>query len=411
MMLVYVFAVHLCAPPALAQPKDMPDYLLDQARLRRQALTSVALSFTVTQEAPDDAPSELSEIQQIDRSILLDLASGRYIQERAISRADAEAPIPAHFSYDGSVESTFVADLNSGSLTAPTLTPLGEASAISIALLNPPGPGGLGMNDGSLESFLERGRLREELEEIDDSLCYVVDAFLGETHYATLWLDTHRDLLPVRRETFGADGRPSSSAVVRGAALFDNLSGPPVWLPTSITTMARIGGYELVSHIDVSVEDVEINPPVTDDSFRIDFPPGATVFNQFTGLTYEIDEDGIPVAVETGAIEPVALAEAPPVPAAKASEPTLPPPSATAPTVEPTSRPVPPQPPIRSRPEEARNRKPVTASAPAPSPASALPVAAEPPQQPGAIWWALPAMAAAAILALVALQRAAGGRR
>lgn len=261
---------------------------------------SLQLAFTVNYDPPPGGVAGQGYVRKISRNVLVDLVGGKYVQTRTIELSDSDAPpVEAIFAFDGEVEYCLVPELGLGYATDRPNLRIEQESPISVwMMLNPPQPDGLGFNDGSLESLVAHGVLRDSLEEVEGSLCYVVDAFHDDVHYATVWLDAARDLLPVRRVVNGNDGLPTSVVTVHSAVSFDNPAGGPVWLPYVVTTEATVAGQTYTAGIEVPPEEgVDINPPTQPQDFQISFPPGTTVANHITGETFVIDQAGEPVLV------------------------------------------------------------------------------------------------------------------
>ncbi|MFH1747864.1 MAG: hypothetical protein ABIG44_12585 [Planctomycetota bacterium] len=173
-----------------------------------------------------------------------------------------------------------------------------EAGVLGVLMLNAPDPDGTGIEDASLESLLRHGTLAEEIEDVGGRPCYVVEAVFEGLHYATIWLDAERDLLPVKKVVYGRDGSEASVVVVNEAVTFEETwSGETLWVPTQWEAQIRIGGELLRRSFTVDAESIVVNPEVEENEFRIDFPPGTTVMDRVAGLTYTISESGEAVEV------------------------------------------------------------------------------------------------------------------
>ena len=70
------------------------------------------------------------------------------------------------------------------------------------------------------------------------------------------------------------------------------LEDEQVWLPKSWQTEFQARGEILRNYTVIEPESVEINPPVTDEDFLPQFPPGTIVSDQITGQVYRIADSG-----------------------------------------------------------------------------------------------------------------------
>ncbi|MBU0640316.1 MAG: hypothetical protein KKB50_15735 [Planctomycetes bacterium] len=275
-----------------ATPNLTLDDLAALASARREKLNAVEVAFTVFQEPLRGMES--SFISSIHRETLVDLRTDRYSVRRTIQQPAKDDTETVAFAFDGDAETTLLVDSLIGIVDdSPALNGRLESGILATLMLNPPEPDGLGLSDGSLESLLQHGVLRDEREDVDGHLCHVVDAILDGVTYATVWLDAERDLLPLVRVVYGKDGEVVSKTIVKKAVGFEETSiGERAWIPAIWETQAQIRGQVVRSIYEADVESITVNPIVEDCDFRFDFPPGTRVTDRVAGITYTICETG-----------------------------------------------------------------------------------------------------------------------
>ncbi len=252
--------------------------------------SSLWVAYDVFQEP---AAFDPTHIPHLFRSVLVDASTGRFFMDRSM---EIEQPghegetATATFAFDGEVQGAFLPDQLIGILTEGTdIDGLNESGLWGVMMLGEPQPGGMGIDDASLESLLAHGTVRDQLELVTDTPCHVVDAFYEGVRYATVWLDVERGLLPMKRVGWRLDGTASSTVTV-DAVMF--LEDEQVWLPKSWQTEFQARGETLRTYTVVEPESIEINPPVYDEDFRPQFPPGTVVTNQISGQAYRITDSG-----------------------------------------------------------------------------------------------------------------------
>ncbi len=260
---------------------------------RSQRIQNLAISLDVFQ---DEHPADRRAwIPRVSRAIFVDAETGRFRMHREIERpVGGETPGSAvsEIAFDGQTQTALLPDEAIGVISEGTnLNGLVESGVWGMMMLAAPQPGGFGIDDGSLESLLARGTLRGELEWIDGVPCHVVDATRDGVRYATIWLDAERDLLPVRRVVYSADGNMASEVTVDDAVFVDDES---TWLPASWQTRFRARGETFSTQTVVHAESIELNGPIEDSEFAIEFPPGTAVADQVSGITYRVSESGEP---------------------------------------------------------------------------------------------------------------------
>lgn len=279
------------ADPPLA-PRDLGE-LRALAAERSQRIQNLAISLDVFQ---DEHPADRRAwIPRVSRAIFVDAETGRFRMHREIERpVGGETPGSAvsEIAFDGQTQTALLPDEAIGVISEGTnLNGLVESGVWAMMMLAAPQPGGFGIDDGSLESLLARGTLRGELEWIDGVPCHVVDATRDGVRYATIWLDAERDLLPMRRVVYAADGSVASEVTVDDAVFVNDGAA---WLPASWQTRFRARGETFSTQTVVHAESIELNAPIEDSEFAIEFPPGTAVADQVSGITYRVAETGEP---------------------------------------------------------------------------------------------------------------------
>jgi hypothetical protein len=252
---------------------------------------SLLLAYDIFQDPAAFSPD--SHIAHMYRNVLVDAATGRYSMEESKqieSAAHDSATQTVEFTFDGEVQAAFLPDQMMGVLREGADADGLQMSALwGVMMLGEPQPGGLGIDDASLESLLSRGTVRDQLEFVGETPCHVVDAYYEGVRYATVWLDVERGLLPMKRVGYGRDGNVSSAVTVDSVVF---LEAGQVWLPGSWQTEFQAMGETLRTHTVIEPESVKINPPVSDDDFRPWFPPGTTVSDLISGQAYRITDSG-----------------------------------------------------------------------------------------------------------------------
>lgn len=286
-----LLSVCLLALACIAAAQDPLESLMDRARLRREMLHGIRMR--VLTEQSSSRPASALSLDAIDRDIVLDLMNDRYAISRTAFVAGSDEPMAAQFAHDGDVYDMHIPKNALGFVDdGPTIHGRREAGVSDFFLWNPPTPEGIGIDDGSLESLLAHGVLRDEMEIVGDRRCYVVDAEKDGISYATVWLDPERDLLPARLQTYGYDGSVRAEAEILDAAAFPTGSGGIAWIPLRWRHAMRIGGhlYEVTSTADGA--SIEVNPQFEPGDFRIDFPPGTLIQDRVSNTFYKISDSG-----------------------------------------------------------------------------------------------------------------------
>jgi hypothetical protein len=252
---------------------------------------SLLLAYDIFQDPAAFSPD--SHIAHMSRNVLVDAATGRYSMDEVSQVEHTEhdlVPQTVEFTFDGEVQAAFLPDQMMGVLREGADADGLQMSALwGVMMLGEPQPGGLGSDDASLVSLLNRGTVRDQLEFVGETPCHVVDAFYEGVRYATVWLDVERGLLPMKRVGYGRDGNVSSAVTVDSVVF---LEAEQVWLPESWQTEFQAMGETLRSYTVVVPESVKINPPVSDEHFRRWFPPGTIVSDLISGQAYRIADSG-----------------------------------------------------------------------------------------------------------------------
>lgn len=273
------------------EQRDRPltiEELRGLARERRHIASSLFLSFDVFQEPAGEGPADW--IPYMARSVLVDIDSGRFWtrRETEVQRSgDVETGL-VELAFDGSIQTSFLPNESIGIIEeGSSVNGLVESALWGVMLLGEPQPGGLGIDDGSLENLLENGIVRADPESVGDSRCQVVDAEFGGVRYATVWLDVQHDLVPMRRIGYAPDGSILTDVTVDSLAFPENVQ---LWIPASWRTEFRARGTTFRSRSVVHVESIEFDPPIVADDFVIEFPPGTVVTDQIRGVVYRVAE-------------------------------------------------------------------------------------------------------------------------
>ncbi len=255
---------------------------------RPARVNSLWISYDIFQD-----PSSFGHIAHMFRSVLVDTTTGRFSMDQSMEIEGAEHDFGTQTvtrTFDGEVQAAFLPDQMIGFVMEGTdVDGLSESVLWGVMMLGEPQPGGMGLDDGSLESLLAHGTVRDQLELVADTPCHVVDAFYEGVRYATVWLDVERDLLPMKRVGYGWDGNVSSTVTV-GSVVF--LEDEQVWLPESWQTEFQARGETLRNYTVIEPESIELDPPVTDEDFQPRFPPGTIVTDLISGQAYRIADSG-----------------------------------------------------------------------------------------------------------------------
>jgi hypothetical protein len=269
------------------------DDLRAMATERRLRLGAVQLTFTVKQDVPQGAAPTRDTITSISRSMLLDLDRRRFRMDRQCEFFGGEFGEPAVFTDNGEVASVLLSELLLGTVDSKqAVDGRSEAQALTLMMVNPPRPGGRGFDDGSLESFLQTATLRPDTDEVEGRPCFVVDHILDGVLYATVWLDTEHDLLPMKSVSFRADGTEVCRVMTTRMAPFRTSSGGELWLPLAWETEAWIGDAPVHNSVETDPESVVIGASADDSQFEPYFPPGTTVADHIAHLLYRVSETG-----------------------------------------------------------------------------------------------------------------------
>lgn len=252
---------------------------------------SLRVAYEVFQDP--SAENRHGHIPYLFRNILVDTATGRYAMDRSleIEGVGMEGEFKtASFAFDGEAQEVLLPDDLIGIIMKNALADgLAESQLWSVMMLGESQPDGLGIDDSSLDSLLSRGVVRDRIEMAADRPCHVVDAYRFSTLYATVWLDAERDLLPLRRVVYNVHGSVASEIAVDSVA-FHEQSG--TWIPKSWHTEIHVRGEILRTYTHVDVESVEFNPPISEENFKLQFPPGTLVTDQIAGQGYVISDSG-----------------------------------------------------------------------------------------------------------------------
>jgi len=143
------------------------------------------------------------------------------------------------------------------------------------------------------ESALEEGRLEiTGTEVIGGRKCYVLEGrvlvlkqvnFVGNS--VRVWIDPSRGFATVKQESY----RPKTGEI-DGFRSFEALEMKKVvggiWIPVRVLFRH---GKEIV------IRDVRVNDDIPDDLFTLDFPAGAEIYDEESGLRYRIGRRGLTI--------------------------------------------------------------------------------------------------------------------
>lgn len=270
------------------------DDLVRQAADRRSRLTGVRMAWVMQQRAGDDG-RYTPELSTISRSISHDLVGRRYQINRDCAFGNGKEHMTGAFASNGEVFESYAPTAKLGILDdKPTIESRSELSYVQYLMLEPPQPGGLGIDDCSLESLLVNSRLRPELEMVNGRLCYVVDAYLGEVHYASAWLDVERDSMPVRHTSIGPTGEIVGDVTLLEAKNYAAVDGSTHWIPIAWTQLITFGADTITQTIQVDADSVKLNPRFVEGDFNIAFPPGTRILDRVSDsdVYYQVADNG-----------------------------------------------------------------------------------------------------------------------
>ncbi|MBL8880391.1 MAG: hypothetical protein JNG88_14860 [Phycisphaerales bacterium] len=276
---------------ALAQSVPAIDEVISQARARREKLSGIRIRMNTIQNAPIGQPAPA--FSKIERELSLDMTDGRYSVNRQAQLASGGEIQQAAFAFDGEIYNAHSPANKIGFVDdSPNLNIEGELGLLAAMMVNPPSDGGLGIDDGSLESFLINSTLRTDIEHVNSRACYVAEARMNGTLYSIVWLDIDRDLLPIRKVTFGPDGRISAEGNIEDAIRTSSSNGVDAWVPLQWVYTLNVRGHSYRVATSAEASDVEINPPFESNQFRISFPPGTRVQDRVSHAAYIVSDDG-----------------------------------------------------------------------------------------------------------------------
>jgi hypothetical protein len=269
------------------------DDLRALARTRREAIKSIDVSFTTNQTAID-GPRNDGFLPEFRQHLLVMVDAGFYRQhkfrpdEQKTSREFVE-------SYVDDVLTTYSPGGGAIITRADQPRSVGkEVVVLRAAMLYPPQPGGIGLDDMSLESLLEYGVVRSSTEVFEGRDCYVVDAFIERpgiprSRYATVWLDPEHGLLPLRSIGYaGLEGEIGAEQVLSGVRKFTDSDGLSVWLPTSITSTSIVATKHYSVEHKVDADTLRLNSINGKDDLAIEFAPGTHVIDNLANTKYTI---------------------------------------------------------------------------------------------------------------------------
>ncbi len=158
---------------------------------------------------------------------------------------------------------------------------------LSSMLLYPPEPEGYGFNDGSLISLLRRGVVHKGTEEFDGRQCCVVDIVRFDgTMYGRAWLDVDRSLAPLQIWDYANDGKSVISESHSSDLVELSSGGQRLWVPIHVDTVTRFKDGAVKARITVDRDSAKLDPVLSDNMFRPEFPPGTQVENRVGGQTH-----------------------------------------------------------------------------------------------------------------------------
>ncbi len=139
--------------------------------------------------------------------------------------------------------------------------------------------------------------VRPKLEYVSDQLCHVVELVTTALHRTdegqieegqskeVFWMAHEKGMCVMKYQTFWDDTILAEMEVREIAAA--EMDGTTVWYPQKVNRTYFPGDSE-VSKYETKVTEFIPNIDVSDDIFRIDFPPGTDVHDRVLGLSYVV---------------------------------------------------------------------------------------------------------------------------
>lgn len=187
-----------------------------------------------------------------------------------------------------------------------TRQPLGMCDAWSLALLTFPGE-----QPGVVLTFDELLKKPNTLHRVDrqtDGVHELVHVDLEhDSARLEIWFDPRANYLPRRTIVTSAQplsgGKPLRSEA--SVARFKEVA-PTIYFPEKVEAQYYHDNRRVYAQV-ITFSDLRVNQSLPPDTFRLRFPSGARVADQFKGKAYKVGEDGNPLGGETD------LATAPPL--------------------------------------------------------------------------------------------------
>jgi hypothetical protein len=132
-------------------------------------------------------------------------------------------------------------------------------------------------------------RILPEMESVGDDRCYVIKATLPSSAI-TVWITPDRDYRLMKLECRRKPGRFLQGKVryVVDNVRLKQIDG--VWVPVEGD---RISSGGVVEHLSVDPQSVSVGKPIPEEKFRINWPVGTVVHDDFMDGTYEVAEEGV----------------------------------------------------------------------------------------------------------------------
>lgn len=310
-LVAVLFSLQFAANPAICEATENVtiNELREISKACRQRIRSLDVSYTINTEI---VPHKNSAVPSATHRVLIDTVGLRshFFSKRAWSsngeKAIAESN-PALLegartekAWDGRTLTEFKPQMRSG-----TIDPLHDVSKppydlrrddryFSCAFRYAPSAQGLGIDDASLESFLEHSPVISENETIFEQVCTVVSCFammpgqpaiddkkVGSRKYATLWLSPDEDFMIRKLVVHGMrDDRPSITISVQDTTECVDSSGVRVWLPLRVEVLSLKGELSVKQSIVVDADSLILNPAISDSDFAVKFPDGTIVYDK-----------------------------------------------------------------------------------------------------------------------------------
>ncbi len=291
-----------------ADPSEGHDALTAEklaALAEQRSLDAIKTAYVLTKhlEGQPEAIARLKIasgfIPKIEQRVLIDLKSDRFLKDRHVTRNKPGKPIQTVFAWDLQTYMQYSPGRDEGRIDSRPDKQYGDVADkndpfLSACLLSPPEPDGKGIDDWSLVSWLRGGEVHKELDEIDGRRCCVVDRKrVNGTLLARAWLDVERSLAPVKFQRFEFD-RPEVMMECHATDFVELAgNGRTIWLPMRVDeTIHHDGGVVLKKSTSVDRNATRINPKLSDESFRIEFPDGTMVDDEITKTRYVIKGAG-----------------------------------------------------------------------------------------------------------------------